>query len=109
MKQQNPNVVGRPFRPGQSGNPGGRPKSNEHVRNIARSNSVRAIKRLIELMESDDERVAFTASKEVLDRAFGKPKPDATDEKEPLQINILRFTKEQTDAAIEAKPDGKIS
>ena len=105
MNQQVSNVVGRPFRPGQSGNPGGRPKSNEHVRNIARSNSVRAVERLIELIESDDERVALTAAKEVLDRAFGKPKPDVADDKEQLSIRIVQFSENRA-GEIEAEPKG---
>ena len=108
MNQQVSNVVGRPFRPGQSGNPGGRPKSNEHVRNIARSNSVRAVERLIELIESDDERVALTAAKEVLDRAFGKPKPDTEHDKEQLSIRIVQFSENQA-SEIEDEPKGDSS
>lgn len=46
---------------------------------IARMNgmSVRAVERLGELMESDDERIAFAASKEILDRRLGRPKQEA--------------------------------
>lgn len=62
------------FAKGQSGNPGGRPKLPEEIKEIARASSGDAFKRVVELMDSaDDERVQLAAAKEVLDRAFGKP------------------------------------
>lgn len=36
--------------------------------------SVRAVQRIVELVESDDERVAFAAAREILQRNFGMPK-----------------------------------
>lgn len=89
---QAPKVIGRPFQPGQSGNPGGRPKSQDHVRNLARQHSTRALLKLIELTASSDERVALAASKEILDRAFGRPKPEPDASEGPLQINIVRYS-----------------
>ena len=62
-----------PFAPGQSGNPAGRPKENAAVKGLARTHSVRAIERLVELMNGDDPRVAVSASQAILDRAYGKP------------------------------------
>ncbi len=58
---------------GQSGNPGGRPKVNSKVRDLARAKSLQAMKRLIKLTESEDERIALAASNAVLDRALGRP------------------------------------
>ena len=54
-------------RPAGSGN-----KASPELREIARAHSPRAFERVLELVESRDERVALAAAKEVLDRAHGK-------------------------------------
>ena len=63
---------GRPFRKGQSGNPGGRPKEVAEVRALARKHGQAAIKKLAALLKSKDERVVLGALKELLDRGYGK-------------------------------------
>ena len=63
----------KPFKKGQSGNPGGRRKSHREITALALENSERAIRRLVELMASKDERVALSACIAVLDRGIGKP------------------------------------
>lgn len=74
-----------PWVKGQSGNPGGRPKGEMEVIQLAREASPRAIGRLIELVESKDERVAIAASTAVIERGFGKPtQPLAGDPDNPL-------------------------
>jgi len=60
------------FQKGQSGNPGGRPKAEREVIRLARAASPAAVKRLVELVKSDDPRAAIAAANAVLDRAFGK-------------------------------------
>ena len=40
--------------------------------------SIRAVQRIVELVESDDERVAFSAARELLQRNFGMPKQDVS-------------------------------
>ena len=72
-QQPKKRVVGKPFKKGQSGNPGGRPPVLKEIRELARANGEDAFKRVLELMQSDDERVALCASQEVLNRAYGKP------------------------------------
>lgn len=61
------------FKPGQSGNPGGRPKFDGGVRELAQRNCPKAIQTLVKLMDSKDERVAMAASEAVLNRGLGKP------------------------------------
>lgn len=43
------------------------------VKELARSAAPRAFQRIVDLVDSEDEKVALAASKEVLDRALGKP------------------------------------
>lgn len=62
-----------PFQPGQSGNPGGRPKENNEVKALARAKSVLAMETLISIMESGEPKLALQAANAVLDRAYGKP------------------------------------
>lgn len=62
-----------PFQPGQSGNPGGRPKEAAEVKALARSFCREAIETLVRLMRSQDEKVAKAASDSLLDRGIGKP------------------------------------
>jgi len=63
------------FRPGQSRNPSGRPKSDQTIRDIARVHTEEAIKTLAEIAgnpkSSDSARVQ--ACSVLLDRGWGKP------------------------------------
>jgi hypothetical protein len=47
------------WKPGQSGNPGGRPKAEKHVRDMAK--------------KMTDMRAKVAAAKEILDRGWGRP------------------------------------
>ena len=61
------------FPKGQSGNPGGRPKDEHNVAELARSYTVEAMETLVELMRNGrDERVRGTAAQALLDRGWGK-------------------------------------
>ena len=60
--------------PGQSGNPSGRGGLYHECRRLASEASPTAMMRLIELMNAEDERVAYMASVAILDRAGVKPK-----------------------------------
>jgi hypothetical protein len=59
--------------PGTSGNPGGRPKPPDGLRSRLAALSPRAVERLGELLDSDDERVRLEAAKAILDRHLGRP------------------------------------
>ena len=82
MIQNNANTTGRSpkkgFQPGKSGNPGGRPKTPEAFKALAKSASLKALKRLIEIFEdehADDDDIVKAASL-VFDRAYGKAAQD---------------------------------
>jgi hypothetical protein len=63
----------RMWQPGQSGNPNGRGGLYLECRRLAAEASPRAMRRLIELMDSEDERVSYMAAVAVLDRSGVKP------------------------------------
>jgi len=63
-----------PFQPGQSGNPAGRPKSDNIAKELAMQHGPEAVARLVQLMRDDDDRrVSLQATAILLDRAYGKP------------------------------------
>jgi len=62
-----------PWKPGESGNPGGRPKAVREALALAREKSKRAVERLIEWMESSNPKASVVACMAILDRAAGKP------------------------------------
>ncbi len=66
--------IGKPFPKGVSGNAGGRPKLEAGVRELAQSYTMEAMQRLVELTQSEDERVAIVAIRYLLDRAWGTPR-----------------------------------
>ena len=61
------------WKPGQSGNPGGRPKVSAEIRDLARDHGAKAIERLVALMHSKNESVAVRAAEALLDRGYGRP------------------------------------
>jgi hypothetical protein len=64
---------GRPFLPGRSGNPGGRPKRDPEADAILRGAVPSAVTKLIDLLASKNEKIALAAVNAVLDRAWGRP------------------------------------
>lgn len=62
-------VTGKGWMPGQSGNPGGRPKG---IAAIARQHTDKAVDVLVNAMNEEDPRVRVAAAKEILDRGYGK-------------------------------------
>ena len=96
-------VTGKGFKPGQSGNPGGRSAIPEDIRITAMRFTGRALERITQLIESDDERVAFMASKELLDRVYGRTKTADDDDGKNgrVTINIVKLAGDE-----QQKPTG---
>lgn len=89
-------VVGRPFEPGKSGNPHGRPKLPAELREMARAASPDALQALIDVMSDKDapQSARVSAANSILDRGYGKPAQpiDGDGEGGPVLHNIeVRF------------------
>ena len=63
------------FRPGISGNPGGRPKMPEEFRQLARENSIPALQVVVDILKNPKSanKDKLKAAEIILDRAWGKP------------------------------------
>lgn len=84
-KQARPMPRGRPFQPGQSGNPTGQPKGVREVREAARQHTALAMQTLAEACRAKrapwSARVA--AAEALLNRGWGKPA-------QPVEVNDAR-------------------
>lgn len=58
----------KPWGKGVSGNPSGRPKTPQ----VLKDNLEVAAKKLVKLLSSDDEKIQLSAAKDILDRVLGK-------------------------------------
>lgn len=90
------------FKPGESGNPGGRPKKDNPIVEMARAASPEAFAEIIRLArESKDEKIRLQASERIIERGYGKAAQAVElsgSDGEPLKIGItfnLKDTKRQ--------------
>jgi len=82
------------WRPGHSGNSAGHSRLYGEAVRLARELSLRAVQRLGELMESEDERVSVVACNSLLDRAFGKPKA-VEEPKDDMDAQLASMSREE--------------
>jgi hypothetical protein len=75
------------WKPGQGGNPGGRPKVSAQIRDLARDHGAQAIERLVILMHSKNESVAVRAAEALLDRGYGRPMQGIDVSKHEARLN----------------------
>jgi hypothetical protein len=68
-------TIGKPFKKGQSGNPGGRPKAVAEVQELARQHTTDAVETLVSIMTNPKSAPAarVSAANALLDRGYGKP------------------------------------
>lgn len=74
-KDASANLTQHQWKPGQSGNPGGRPAVIREVRDIARGHTATAMDTLVAIMTNSEAPPAarVAAAAHVLDRGYGKP------------------------------------
>lgn len=72
------------------------------VRELAKANSVRAMQKIVDLIDAEDERIALAASIEVKNTAIGKPRVrDLTSEE--IEREVDKRIAELTAKALEAR------
>lgn len=77
------------FAKGKSGNPGGRPKELNEVKDLARAHTAKAIERLAFWMLSEDPKASVAAANALLDRAWGKAtQPVSGEDGKPIDLNL---------------------
>ncbi len=92
------------FPKGQLGNPGGRPRNEQKVAELARSYTREAIETLAELMRSgNEERVRGMAAQALLDRGWGKPKVEVVSD-EAGYVQALKAVA----AELDEQPDNRL-
>jgi hypothetical protein len=81
-------TIGKPFKKGQSGNPGGRPKVVAEVKELARVHTGQAIETLVSIMTNPKSAPAarVSAANALLDRGYGKPPQHITGEGGPQYV-----------------------
>jgi len=91
------------FKKGESGNPGGRPKSKE-LRDLCREYTAAAVKRLGELAQNaKSPTVQIMAIRELLDRGYGRPMQAlevAIEDNRPEQEQTRRLAPQEVVAAL---------
>jgi Family of unknown function (DUF5681) len=85
---RNSMTIGKPFKKGQSGNPGGRPRVVAEVPELARAHTVEAVETLVSIMTNPKSAPAarVSAANALLDRGYGKPPQHITGEGGPSYV-----------------------
>ena len=96
----------KPFQKGQTGNPGGNQGEYQLARRICAAHTEEAVKRQLELMRSDDERVAFMATEAILNRGIGKPRDHSAEDQARTIVNLDNLSDDER--ALLAKLMGRV-
>ncbi len=72
-----PRINGK-FAPGHSGNPSGRPRTPEHIKEMLDGLNEKAVLALEDALDGDDPKLRLAAATEVLNRSLGRPHTSAS-------------------------------
>ena len=95
----------KPWQPGQSGNPNGRPKMPPDVIKALELGSLAAAQRLVQLTQDADGRIALTAIDMLQNRLYGRPTQQAdvnvtTTNVQQAHLQILVELQQRREAAL---------
>jgi hypothetical protein len=77
------------FKPGQSGNPGGRPRAVAEIRDLARQHTETALNALVKIATAGkSESARVSAATALLDRGYGKPTQPIAGDSDADAINL---------------------
>lgn len=78
------------WQPGQSGNPGGRPRETAELRELARQYTTEAIQTLVSIMQDKDASptARCAAANALLDRGFGRATQGLSIETDAASFNV---------------------
>jgi hypothetical protein len=106
-------ITGHGFKPGQSGNPGGRPKGVARtVREVCGGSPLRLAQGLLEIAENPkaNNRDRVAAYRELLDRGWGKaPAFAAMDASDPLELDDIAREIQQIADELRARREARLS
>lgn len=91
-------IRGHPWPKGVSGNPGGRPKTESKMRELARSYAENALCTLVDIMQNGSERARVVAAIAILDRGYGRPTQDIEvrkQEPEESELDLSTLTNDE--------------
>ena len=91
------------FVKGESGNPGGRPKGEGEIREIARQHTDAAIKTLVRVMSNKDAShgAQVAAASALLDRGWGRPQQNIKAEGFDISDAIQKISERMREQAAE--------
>jgi hypothetical protein len=100
-------MAGGRFQPGNSGNPGGRPKEIAHLKELARQHTPEAIHILAAIMMDAKEPAAarVRAAEALLDRGWGKPAQQISGEF--INRNVRKFPAPRCPQAVPGRETGR--
>lgn len=108
MEQETKKPKPGTFQKGMSGNPAGRPKIPDDVKDAARQYTVEAIDRLAAWMRTDNPKASVTATVALLNRAWGMPGQavemtgkdggplQVEDARKPIEAYVAEFVAQHT-------------
>jgi len=84
------------FQPGQSGNPGGRPREAAAIKALAREHTEAAIAVLVGALSDENGRTRIAAAEALLDRGYGKPAQTIAGDPEAPQHMVIGWANPQS-------------